>query len=202
MDGKGPLMKGPVDRDAAGHITEILAAVNEGGRPDFDRLFPLVYEQLRRIAARQLRREHPGHTLVATALVHEAYLKLADHARVTWQGRAHFFAIAARAMRQILVDHARKKSAGKRGGDCRRTTLGDEGFGRDLSPEDLLALDQALERLAALKQRLTQIVELRFFGGMTEKEVAEALGVPKRTIQRDWARARAWLYKELYQGKD
>ena len=195
-------MQEPLDRDATGRITEILLAVEQGGRPDFDRLFPLVYEPLRRVAERQMRREPAGHTLVATALVNEAYLKMVDHARVAWQGRAHFYAIAARCMRQILVDHARKRGAGKRGGDLQRTTLGDAALASDLSPDELLALDRALERLSGLKERLTRVVELRFFGGMTEREVAEALGVPKRTIQRDWARARAWLYKELYPQRD
>ena len=133
-----------------------------------------------------------------TALVHEAYLKLVDGARVEWQGRAHFYAVAARCMRQILVDHARRKIAQKRGGDLMRTTLEDAGFASDLSAEELISLDDALERLGRRNERLTQVVELRFFSGLTEKEVAATLDVPKRTIQRDWARARAWLYKELY----
>ncbi len=195
-------MKEPADGGMAGQITEILVDVEQGGRPDFDRLFPLVYDQLQRIARSQMRREYSGHTLVATALVNEAYLKMVDHARVAWQGRAHFFGIASRCMRQILIDHARKKFAGKRGGELHRTTLGDAALASGLSPEELLALDRALDRLASLKERLARIVEMRFFGGMTELEVSEALGVPKRTIQRDWTRARAWLYKELYSEKD
>ena len=188
------------DRQGTEEITELLASARSGRRVDFDRLLPRVYAELRRVADRQLRRERSGHTLVATALAHEAYLRLVDHARVEWQGRAHFFAIAARAMRQILVDHARKKGAEKRGGDRYRTTLGDASDERELSREDLLALDEALGRLAQLDERLSQVIELRFFGGLTEKEISAVLDVPKRTIQRDWARARAWLYKELYSG--
>ncbi len=186
------------DLHTAEDISAILAAVNRGHRADFDRLLPRVYSKLRRIADRQLRRERRGHTLVATALVHEAYLRLADQARIKWQGSVHFFAIAARTMRQILVDHARKKGAEKRGGDRHRTTLGDASDQRRVSQDDLLALDEALSRLAELDERLSQLVELRFFGGLTEKEASAVLDVPKRTIQRDWARARAWLYKELY----
>lgn len=185
------------DREVNG-ITEILLAGKESGRVDFDRLFPRVYDELRRIASRQLRRENEGHTLVATALVNEVYLKLVDHARVDWQDRAHFFAVAARAMRQVLVDHARKKGAEKRGGELHRTTLGDLGGEPELSRDELLALDEALRRLEELNERLCRVVELRFFAGLTEAEVAAALGTPKRTIQRDWTRARAWLYKELY----
>ena len=181
-----------------GRITEILAAAKEGGRREFDQLFPLVYDRLRRIAERQIWNDYRDHTLVSTALVHEAYLKLVDGGRVDWRGRAHFYAVAARAMRQILVDYARKKTALKRGGSLHRTTLGDPALASDLSAEDLVSLDDALQRLSRLQERLARVVELRFFGGMTEPEVAETLGIPKRTVQRDWARARAWLYKELY----
>ena len=183
---------------AAGQVTELLVAAKDGDRKAFDRLLPAVYGELRRLARRQLGRERYGHTLLATDLAHEAYLKLVDQARVEWQGRAHFFAVAARAMRQVLIDYARKRTAEKRGGDWVRTTLGDQGFAKAYSPEQLLALDQALDRLAELDERLPRVVEMRFFAGLKEKEIAEVLDTSERTIQRDWARARAWLYKELY----
>ena len=181
-----------------GQVTELLVAAKGGDRNAFDRLLPAVYGQLRNLARRQLGRERHGHTLLATDLVHEAYMKLVDQARVEWQGRAHFFAVASRAMRQVLIDYARKRTAEKRGGDLLRTTLGDQIFAATYSPEQLLALDQALDRLAELDERLPRVVEMRFFAGLKEKEIAEVLGTSERTIQRDWARARAWLYKELY----
>ncbi len=181
-----------------GQVTQLLVAARGGDRGALDRLLPAVYDELRRLARSQLRRERQDHTLLATGLVHEAYLKLVDQAQVEWQGRAHFFAVAARAMRQVLVDYARKRSTEKRGGDRVRTTLGDKGLGTALSFEELVALDEALTRLAELDKRLPRVVELRFFAGLKEKEIAEALGTSERTVQREWARARAWLYKELY----
>ncbi len=183
---------------AAGQVTQLLVAVKGGDRGAFDRLLPAVYSELRRLARRQLGRERHGHTMLATDLVHEAYMKLVDQSSVEWQGRAHFFAVAARAMRQVLIDYARKRTAEKRGGDWMRTTLGDRAFASTYSPEQLLALDQALDRLAELDERLPRVVEMRFFAGLKEQEIAEVLGTSERTIQRDWARARAWLYKELY----
>lgn len=185
-------------RHAAGQVTQLLVAVKDGEHGAFDRLLPAVYGELRRLARRQLGRERSGHTLLATDLVHEAYMKLVDQSGVEWQGRAHFFAVAARAMRQVLIDHARKRTTEKRGGDLMRTTLGDRAFAAEYSPEQLLALDQALDRLAELDERLPRVVEMRFFAGLKEQEIAEVLGTSERTIQRDWARARAWLYKELY----
>lgn len=187
------------EETTAEEITALLRNVKNGDREAFDQLLPKVYGELRRVAERQLWRERQGHTLRATALVHEVYLKLVDQAQVEWQGRAHFLAVSARAMRQILIDHARRKAAEKRGGDWERTTLGSgEGFGVEMSMEDLLALDQALDDLEKLEPRLRQVVEYRFFGGMTEQQIAEVLGVTTRTVQRDWVKARAWLYKELY----
>lgn len=180
-----------------GDVTVLLNEAVEGDRGAFDRLQPLVYDELRRIARRQLRRGRGG-TLHTTALVHELYLKMVDQDQVEWQGRAHFFGIAARAMRQILIDHARRRQAEKRGGDWNRTTLTNKHLGFGVALDELLALDAALDRLDGLDPRLRQVVELRFFGGMTEEEVAEVLEVSPRTIQRDWAKARAWLYKELY----
>lgn len=185
-----------------GEVTRLLGEVREGDRGAFDRLFPLVYQELRKIAAGRLAGARRDHTLAPTAVVHEAYLKMVDQRGVPWQSRAHFFAIAARAMRQILIDHARRKQAVKRGGDLHLTTLGDEPLGLEIPVEELLALDEALDRLEALDPRLRRVVELRFFGGLQEKEVAEVLGVTTRTVQRDWTKARAWLYKELYPGEE
>lgn len=175
--------------------TVLLRAASGGDREAFDRLFPLVYEELRAIAGRQLRRESPGHTLAATALVHEAYLKLVVPDGAGWSDRAHFFAIASRAMRQVLVDHARRRRAHKRGGAWERTTLSGKPLALDTDPEELLMLDAALE---GLEPRQREIVEMRFFGGMTEEEVAAVLGVSDRTVRREWVKARAWLYAAMY----
>lgn len=186
------------DGDESKDITQLLRDVEGGSREAFDALFPRVYEELRRIAERQLRRERQDHTLLTTALVNEAYLKMVDQARVEWRDRAHFFGIAARAMRQILIDYARRRGTEKRGGAWRRTTLGQADLAFEVRLEELIALDDALDRLDQVDERLRTVVEYRFFGGLTEGETAELLGVTSRTVQRDWARARAWLYRELY----
>jgi RNA polymerase sigma factor (TIGR02999 family) len=181
-------------------VTGLLRAAGDGDREAFDRLFPLVYAELRAMADRQLRGEAVGHTLQATALVHEAYLKLAvPDGAAAWSDRAHFFGIASRAMRQVLVDHARRRRAGKRGGAWSRTTLSGKPLALDTDPEELLALDAALE---GLEPRQREIVEMRFFGGMTEEEVAAVLGVSDRTVRREWVKARAWLYDALYPGAE
>jgi RNA polymerase sigma-70 factor (ECF subfamily) len=170
------------------------------GRP-VDELVPLVYDELRRIAAGYLRGESPGNTLQPTALVHEAFLKLADQHRVDWQGRTHVLAIGAKAMRRILVDHAKCKRRGKRGGGRKRIQL-DETTALSVDrDEDLLAVDEALEKLAEIDQRQATIVELRFFGGMTVEEVAETLGLSKRTVESEWTLVRAWLRRELGKGE-
>jgi RNA polymerase sigma factor (TIGR02999 family) len=182
-----------------GEVTRLLEAAEAGDSDALDRLVPLVYEDLRRVAHRQLDREGSGHTLQTTALIHEAYLKLAAGGSVSATSRAHFLAIAARAMRQVLVDYARKRKAAKRGGGVISVTLGDEPQPTDASAEDLLALDEALEQL---DPRQRQVIECRFFGGMEEKDIAAALGVSDRTVRRDWVKARAWLYQSLYPGKD
>ena len=181
----------------AGEVTRLLHAARAGDSEALERVFPLIYDDLRRAAQRVLRRERPDHTLQATELVHDAFLRLAGHVPNV-QHRAHFLAIAARAMRQVLVDHARRRGAAKRGGEWVRTTLGDDvGAQAGMDAEELLALDDALARLEAHDKRLRAVVEYRFFGGLTEKEIADALGVTERTVQRDWVRARAWLHKEL-----
>jgi RNA polymerase sigma factor (TIGR02999 family) len=163
-----------------------------------DSLFPLLYEELRRIAHRQLSVERPGHTLSTTALVHEAYVKLADQTRAHFASRAHFLAVAAQAMRRILVTHARKVRAEKRGGAWRRLDLDQVDIPVEERAEALVVLDGALDRLFALNPRLSQVVECRFFGGMTEEETASALGVTERTVRRDWVKAKGWLLNDLH----
>lgn len=162
-----------------------------------DRLMPLVYEELRRIARGRLRAERPDHSLTTTALVHETYLKLVDQTRVQWQDRAHFFAIASTMMRRILVDHARRRGSAKRGGERQKVSLEAAPLPVEDEVERILALDEALESLASVDPRLCQVVECRFFGGLTEEETAEVLDVTPRTVQRYWAKAKALLYEEL-----
>ncbi len=188
---------GPGSGTGPGEVTRLLRAARSGDREAFDRLLPLVYDELRQMAGRQLRREQAGHTLNTTALVHEAYLKLVDQT-IDWRDRAHFRGIAARAMRQVLIDHARRRGAAKRGGDWQRTSLEPGQLPVAAASDELLALDKAMERLSRIESRLHQVVEYRFFGGMTEEEIAAVLGLTVRTVQRDWVKARAWLYKELY----
>ena len=178
-------------------ITALLLQASLGDRAAMDQLLPLVYDQLRRMASSSLRRERPDHTLGTTGLVHEAYLRLVDQTRVGWRDRAHFYAVAALAMRRILVDYARRHRRAKRGGGQRPVSLDEGAVSLDERAENIVALDEALTRLAELNPRLSRIVECRFFGGLTEEEIAEALGVTTRTVKRDWAKARGWLYQEL-----
>jgi RNA polymerase sigma factor (TIGR02999 family) len=178
-------------------ITHLLLAWGNGDQGALEALMPLVYDELRKVAARHLRRQRPGHTLQTTALVNEAYLRLIDSSQVQWQNRAHFFAVSATLMRRILVDFARERQNLKRGGGAEQVSL-DEAL--VVAPErsaDLLALDEALTRLAKLNPRQAQVVEFRYFGGLSEEETAEALKVSLRTVQRDWNLARLWLYREL-----
>jgi RNA polymerase sigma factor (TIGR02999 family) len=178
-------------------VTELLRDYREGNEEAFDRLFPLVYDELRRIAHHLLKRERADHTFSTTALVHECYLNLADRTQCSFQDRAHFFAIAARAMRHLLIDYARKRNAQKRGGDRQRVTLDQEMVSVEEQAADLLALDHALDQLSDRSPRMGRIVECRFFGGLTVQETAEALGVSSRTVQRDWTRAKAYLHRAL-----
>ena len=190
---------------APGHaITEMLGQVREGVPGALDRLLPLVYADLTRIAHRQLGLEAAGHTLSTGALVHEAYLRLVDQSRARWEDRAQFFAVAAQAMRRVLVDHARRHRAARRGGARPRTVSLGALDSRDLGSlaageraNVLIAMDEALERLAALDARQARVVECRFFGGLTAEETAETLGVTTRTVERDWVKARGWLYGAL-----
>lgn len=187
-----------VQEDPPGKITRLLREIREGDSDAFDRLMPLVYDELRQIARRQLRGERSDHTLDTSALTHEVYLKLVGEAEVDWENRTHFFVLAARAMRQILIDHARKRNAQKRGGNWTRTTLSSRNLRVEVQMGELIDLDEGLRRLHEIDERASRVVELRFFGGMTEDEVAEVLDVSTRTVQRDWRKARAWLYKEVY----
>ncbi len=181
-------------------ITQLLLAWGKGDSAALETLMPIVYDELRKVAARHLRRQPADHTLQTTALVNEAYLRLLDASQVQWQDRAHFFAVSAHFMRRILVDFARSRSYQKRGGGAQHIEL-DEAMA--IVPErsvDLLALDEALTRLQALNARQAQVVELRYFGGLSEEETAEALEISVRTVRRDWNFARVWLHRELTQG--
>ncbi len=183
--------------DRAHEISGLLLAWRAGDRDALDRLLPLVYDELRGIAHRQLRGEHPERSLGTTGLVHEAYLKLVDQTRVDWADRGHFFGVAARAMRHILVDQARRRSALKRGGAPKRVSLTDVPVALEERSDTLIALDEALTELARVDERLSRVVECRFFGGLTEEETAEALGVTARTVRRDWTKAKGWLQRAL-----
>lgn len=178
-----------------GEVTQLLFAARSGDRAALDRIVALVYDDLRRLARRQLQREYGERTLHPTSLVHEAYMKLAGSSAIPAENRAHFLAIAAHAMRQVLVDDARKRSAAKRGVGWERTTFSDQDWAADFKPDEILALNDAIDEL---EPRQRQIVECRFFGGMEEQEIASALGVTERTVRRDWVKARAWLYRSLY----
>jgi RNA polymerase sigma factor (TIGR02999 family) len=180
-----------------GEVTRLLVELTHGGRAALDQLFPLIYDELRQIAHRRLQFEQEGHTLDSGALVHEAYVKLADLDRMKWQNRAHFFAVAAQAMRRLLVDHATRRSAQKRGGVQQQVALDDVVLMADQRSEQLLALHDALRRLEMIDERVSQVVECRFFGGMSVEETAEVLDVSTATVKRDWNMARAWLAREL-----
>ncbi len=180
-----------------GAVTALLKKAGAGDPAAFDALFPLVYAELHRAAAREMRREKPGRTLQTTALVHEAYLRLLKDASLTFESRAHFLGIAARAMREILIERARARVAQKRGGQAVRVTL-DDVTARTPPPSiDVLALDEALQRLARLDERHARVVELRYFGGLSVEETAAAMGLSPATVKRTWTLARAWLFKEL-----
>jgi RNA polymerase sigma factor (TIGR02999 family) len=195
-------MPEPASSQRVGEVTQLLDRARRGDSRAGEQVYGLVYNELRQLAARLLFHEQPGHTLPPTALVHEAYLKLSGDSAPQLNNRAHLMGVAARAMRQVLVEHARRRHAMKRGGGETPVTLVEAIAPAELPGERILALDEALTRLDALNPRLRQVVECRFFAGLTEEETAEALGVTSRTVQRDWVRARAWLYQELYQADD
>ena len=185
------------DQQLPTQVTVLLAKARSGDSSALADVFPLIYDELRRLAQQQLQREPDGHTLSPTALVHEAYMRLIDYSRMEWQGRAHFMAVAATAMRRILVDHARGHRSAKRGGMLKRISIDDVELGTEDRAELLIAIDDALGRLKEIDPRQAQVVECRFFGGMTEEETAEALGIGLRTAKRDWAKAKVWLHREI-----
>lgn len=182
---------------SSNNVTQMLHDWSKGDQKVLDRLIPIVYEELRRQATRYLRRERPGHTLQTTALIHEAYIRLIDQKSVRWQNRAHFFAISAQLMRRILVDHARSRQAAKRGGSDIKLPLEEAMIVSQGREVNLVALDEALERLAVIDPQQSRVVELRFFSGLSVEETAEVLGVSPRTITRDWNVAKAWLRREI-----
>jgi RNA polymerase sigma factor (TIGR02999 family) len=178
-------------------VTELLLSWRQGDAAALDRLIPVVYDELRRVARRRLRDESPGHALQSTALVHEAYLRLVDVNRISLKNRTHFFSLAATLMRQILVDHARRQHADKRGGQVTMVSLDEASPVAQQSSVDVLALDQALGALSVIDERQCRVVELRFFAGLNIDETADALGVSPATVEREWALAKAWLYRQL-----
>ena len=184
------------DSTSSHEVTELLARWSGGDKEAEQELFRLVYEPLRRIARRQLARVRPGHTLQTTAVVNEAYFRLAARG-ASWQGRTHFFAVSAKAMRHILIDYARSRGYAKRGGGAGRVTFDEGAVASAGKAADLVALDEALERLAERYPRRSEVVELRYFGGLTNEEIAEELNVSAATVERDWRYARAWLHQEL-----
>ncbi|MFN2513443.1 MAG: sigma-70 family RNA polymerase sigma factor [Pyrinomonadaceae bacterium] len=178
-------------------VTQLLIDWSGGDQSAFDKLVPLVYEELRQLAHRYMGREHVGHTLQTTALVNEAYLRLVDQNRMRWQNRAHFFAIAAQMMRRILVDYARKRRYAKRGGELFKVSLAEAAGLSQERAADVEALDEALKSLSEIDQQQSRVVELRFFGGLTIEETAEVLGLSHHMVKREWATAKAWLYQEM-----
>jgi len=187
--------KTPPEQD----VSTLLRAWSDGDQAALDHLTPIVYSELRRLAGYYMGRERSGHSLQATALVNEAYLKLVDCKRMRWENRAHFFAVSAKLMRRILVDHARRHNL-KRGGGVQHVALEDSAIAGATPDEDLLALDEAMHALAQIDPRKEQVVELRFFGGLSVEESAEVLKVSQITVMRDWSTARAWLYREINGG--
>jgi len=178
-------------------VTELLADWTDGDQEALDKLIPLVYDELHRLASRQLRRERSDHTLQTTALVHEAYLRLVGQRNANWQNRAQFFGVAAQLMRRILVDYARTHKASKRGGNYHRISLSEGTILSEDSSPDLTELDEVLDRLAGIDPQQSRVVELRIFGGLTVEEAAEVMGISARTVKREWSMARAWLHQQI-----
>src|SRR5208283_1074737 len=195
----------PQDDDAnappCGQVSGLLRAWSDGDRAALDRLTPIVYDELHRLAQRYMKHERPGHSLQTTALVNEAYMRLVDYKGMQWQNRAHFFAVSAQLMRRILVEHARRHNL-KRGGGVQHVSLEETAIMGGEESADLVALDEAMDALAGLDPRKVQVVEMRFFGGLSVEETAEVLKVSSVTVMRDWNTAKAWLYRELTGGKN
>ena len=186
-------------RPSPDEVARHLIAWSGGEQSALDHLMPVVYEELHRLARQYMRRERPGHSLQTTALVNETYLRLTDYTRMKWKGREHFLAVSAQVMRRILVEHARRRRQGKRGGGVTRVPLDEAESVAPHRPPDLTALDEALRRLAGVDERKSRVVELRFFGGLSVEETAAALKISAPTVLRDWSTAKAWLYRELNQ---
>ncbi len=183
-------------------VTQLLKDASDGNRQAFDQLLPLVYDELRRLAQSQLRSERAEHTLQATALVHEAYVRMVDLTRVQWRDQAHFFSVASQAIRRVLIDHARARGAQKRAGDRQQLSLDESLAITADASANLLELDEALDRLAQQHPEKATVVEMRFFGGLTNDQVAEVLDITTRTVERHWAYAKAWLFREIGEGRD
>lgn len=183
-----------------GEVTQLLLDWGGGDRAALDKLVPAVYQELRRLARHYMRGERAGHTLQTSALVNEAYMRLVDYKNARWQNRAHFFAVAAQAMRRILVDHARANRAAKRGAGGQKVSLDEAAVLSDERAEELIALDDALTKLEQLDERKSRIVEMRYIGGLSVEEVAEVLGVSPRTVEREWRSAKAWLHRAITEG--
>jgi RNA polymerase sigma factor (TIGR02999 family) len=181
-------------------VTQLLLDWGNGDKAALDKLVPVVYQELRRLAAYYMRRERPGHTLQTSALVNEAYMRLVDYRQMRWQSRAHFFAVAAQAMRRILVEHARKRHFAKRGGGAVKVSFDEAAIVSQEQAADLVALDDALTSLEAMDQRKARIVELRYIGGLNIEETAEVLAISPATVQREWRAAKAWLYRAIKEG--
>jgi RNA polymerase sigma factor (TIGR02999 family) len=190
----------PMKPTGSEQVTQLLIEWSEGNKAAIDKLLPLIYDELRRLARYYMRRERAGHTLQTSALVNEAYLRLIDQKSVRWQNRAHFFAIASQLMRRILLDHARRRHKSKRGGDAQKIPLDEAAVVSGERAAELIALDDALTSLDAIDQRKSKIVELRFFGGLNIEETAEVLEISPATVQREWSMAKAWLYREISEG--
>jgi len=180
-------------------VTELLLQWRSGDKTALDKLTPLVYNELRRLAHGYLKQERPGHTLQTTALVHEAYLRLVEQQDIRWQNRAHFFAVSAQVMRHVLVDYARKRRSRKRGGDAQRVSLEEGAIVSQERASELVELDDALQRLAESHPRCSRLVELRYFAGLNNQDAAEVLKISEATVERDWRFAKTWLYRELHQ---
>jgi RNA polymerase sigma-70 factor (ECF subfamily) len=178
-------------------ITQLLAEWSDGNQTALDKLYPLVYDELHKMANRYMKRERKDHTLQTTALINEAYVRMVDQKNVHWENRAHFFAISAQIMRRILIDHARRHHYAKRGGGALKVSLDETAMVASDPAPDMLLLDEALNRLAEMDPRRGQVVELRYFGGLNNEEIAEVLKISENTVTRDWNMARAWLYQEL-----
>ncbi len=183
-------------------VSRLIASVRNGDAGAAATLMPLLYGELHRLALYYMRNERPGHTLQATALVNEAYLKLVDQSEANWENRAQFIGVAAQVMRRVLIDHARAHKAAKRGGLQQKVPLEDVVLAAEGQPDDLIALDEALDRLAKVDERQSRIVELRYFAGLTVEQTADVLGISPKTVKRDWAVARAWLHRELHNPDD